>query len=171
MPALNKLQGTIVFCHAGLQNLSNHIVQVCWFPRQGYNVLMFDYRGFGKSKGKIALKHTTEDLSCILDKCVLNKNKSELGNDLILYGQFMGADAILRLIAERPELLKRVTKIVIESAFMNHEDYLLSKYGPGLGHVLTFFLPQDLKQAEDGLRLINIPITIIFALPIILPMA
>jgi len=47
-----KPQGTIVFCHGHAGSMDPDIEYVPTFHDHGYNVLMFDFRGHGRSEGR-----------------------------------------------------------------------------------------------------------------------
>lgn len=67
LPASDPAKGTIVYAHGNAQNISTHINSVHWLPDAGYNVLLFDYRGFGKSEGHPTLAGVHTDASAALD--------------------------------------------------------------------------------------------------------
>ena len=54
-------KATIVFSHGNAGSLGHHLPFVSWLPAEGFNLVMYDYRGFGKSEGKIDRKGMTED--------------------------------------------------------------------------------------------------------------
>ena len=63
------------------------------FTRHGYNVLMVDYRGFGKSTGKRSQKAIKRDL-----QLVYNKVKEQTTEDrIILYGRSLGSGFAAKL--------------------------------------------------------------------------
>ena len=41
----------ILFCHGNAGNISNRIEKIRMFSSLGYSVLIFDYRGYGRSDG------------------------------------------------------------------------------------------------------------------------
>ena len=45
-----------VFCHGNSGNLTNFAEVMPHLVNAGYNVLLFDYRGFGKSTGRPSLQ-------------------------------------------------------------------------------------------------------------------
>ena len=49
-PADNAI-ATIIHAHGNAGNMSAHWPLVSWLPERNFNVFMFDYHGFGKSKG------------------------------------------------------------------------------------------------------------------------
>ncbi|MBO3117011.1 alpha/beta fold hydrolase [Winogradskyella sp. DF17] len=72
------------------------------FTRHGYNVLMVDYRGFGKSTGKRSQKAIKRDL-----QEVYNKIKERTSEDrIILYGRSLGSGFATKLASlNNPRLL------------------------------------------------------------------
>lgn len=43
--------GTVIHVHGNAANMTAHWPLVSWLPAHGFNVFMFDYRGYGKSAG------------------------------------------------------------------------------------------------------------------------
>jgi len=72
------------------------------FTRHGYNVLMVDYRGFGKSTGKRSQKAIKRDL-----QEVYNKIKERTSEDrIILYGRSLGSGFATKLASlNNPKML------------------------------------------------------------------
>ena len=72
------------------------------FTRHGYNVLMVDYRGFGKSTGKRSQKAIKRDL-----QLVYNKLKEQTTEDrIILYGRSLGSGFATKLASmNNPKML------------------------------------------------------------------
>lgn len=72
------------------------------FTRHGYNVLMIDYRGFGKSTGKRSQKAMKRDL-----QKVYNRLKDKVSEEnIILYGRSLGSGFAAKLASmNNPKLL------------------------------------------------------------------
>jgi pimeloyl-ACP methyl ester carboxylesterase len=45
--------GTLVFSHGNAGSIGHHLGFVTWLAEAGYNVMMYDYCGFGKSGGSV----------------------------------------------------------------------------------------------------------------------
>lgn len=72
------------------------------FTRHGYNVLMVDYRGFGKSTGKRSQKAIKRDLQKVYDK--LKEMTTE--DRIILYGRSLGSGFATKLASmNHPKML------------------------------------------------------------------
>lgn len=57
-----KYQGTILFLHGNGENISTHMGSVAWMTLQGFDVLLFDYRGYGASSGDATLANALSDI-------------------------------------------------------------------------------------------------------------
>ena len=66
LPAVGNAKGTVLHLHGNAANVSNHLPLVSWLPARGYNVLMVDYRGFGRSQGKPSLDGIVDDAAAAL---------------------------------------------------------------------------------------------------------
>ena len=72
------------------------------FTRHGYNVVMVDYRGFGKSTGKRSQKAIKRDLQVVYDK--IKEQTSE--DRIILYGRSLGSGFATKLAStNHPKML------------------------------------------------------------------
>lgn len=96
-------RGVVFYLHGNRDNLVRWGTYAPDFTRRGYDVLMVDYRGYGKSIGTI----TTEadfhaDLRFVYDR--LRRDVPE--DSLVVYGRSLGTGAATRLAAEtHPRLL------------------------------------------------------------------
>lgn len=102
---------TIVFFHGNGGNISN----VAWmgqrFAKHGFNVLLFDYRGYGASEGEASLE---SDLYADGDAAVafLMKEKAARLEQIVLYGHSLGT-AVVADVASRGNY----GAVVLESGF------------------------------------------------------
>ena len=72
------------------------------FTRHGYNVLMIDYRGFGKSTGKRSQKAIKRDLQVVYNK-IKERTPEE---SIILYGRSLGSGFATKLAStNNPKML------------------------------------------------------------------
>jgi predicted acyl esterase len=45
-------RGTVLHCHGNARNMSDRVEDMLALHHMGYNVLLFDYRGYGASEGQ-----------------------------------------------------------------------------------------------------------------------
>ncbi|KKL46970.1 hypothetical protein LCGC14_2340260, partial [marine sediment metagenome] len=65
-----KPKGVILFCHGNGGNISHRMESIAIFCKLGYSVLIFDYRGYGKSEGKPTEAGTYDDARAAWDYLV-----------------------------------------------------------------------------------------------------
>lgn len=107
-----KKQGTVVFLHGNAQNMSSHIVSAKFFPENGYELFLFDYSGFGQSKGGPGINQAIKDSETAISFI----NKEYAPGPIILFGQKLGA-AVALAIAGEPEIKPTLRAVVADSSF------------------------------------------------------
>ncbi|MBN2447864.1 MAG: alpha/beta hydrolase [Phycisphaerae bacterium] len=107
-------RGMIVHFHGNAANITNHIAAVAWIPSEHYDVLMFDYRGFGRSDGRVTREGTIRDGLAAVDYA-LTRPEYQPGK-LFAYGQSLGGAVATVVTAERPE----IRAAVLEATFSGY---------------------------------------------------
>lgn len=115
LPAQGAAAGTVLHLHGNAANVSNHLPLAAWLPRAGFNVLMLDYRGFGRSEGRPTLDGVVADARAALAH--LRSRRDVDATRLIVLGQSLGGATALRLLAEDAA---GVRLAVIDSAFASY---------------------------------------------------
>ncbi|OGV31252.1 MAG: hypothetical protein A2020_01355 [Lentisphaerae bacterium GWF2_45_14] len=111
VPAENP-KGVILFCHGNAGNLSDRIATIKVFYELEMDVMIFDYRGYGKSEGSPSEKGTYQDARAAWNYLV---RKREIPPDkIIIVGRSMGGAIAAELAAE-----KAPAGVIIESAFIS----------------------------------------------------
>lgn len=109
----NDAAGTVLFFHGNSGSLRRWGKQAQRFTRLGWNVLMMDYRGYGKSRGK--LSETALHADAALWYSWLKEREPE--ERIVVYGRSLGSGmAVPVAAANRPRAL------VLESPFANLYD-------------------------------------------------
>ena len=107
-------RGTVVHFHGNFGNVSNHFPQVHWLVDYGYDVLTFDYQGYGGSEGKPNPKNTVEDgLAMVQYAYETNRNADK---HIATLGQSLGG-AVSIVVAAKD---KRVQAVIVEAAFSSY---------------------------------------------------
>lgn len=115
LPAKGSVLGTVLHLHGNAANVSNHLPLVAWLPAEGFNVLMLDYRGFGRSEGRPTLDGVVADALAALRYL---RTRPEVDRErLIVFGQSLGGATALRLLAADSA---GVRLAVIEAAFSSY---------------------------------------------------
>ncbi len=114
VPAENA-KGTILLCHGNAGNISHRLdnVEIC--NGLGYNILLFDYRGFGRSTGSPDEIGTYRDVQAAWDYLVEERDITP--EQIILHGRSLGGALASYCAKENnPGLL------IIESTFSSIPD-------------------------------------------------
>lgn len=104
-------RGTIIMCHGQEGSMDRDTPRMIALHKAGFNVLMFDFRGHGRSEGNQVTfgMYEKEDLLGALDYLVDVRGIEKVG----LYGFSMGAATGLITAA----LSERITCLVVDSPF------------------------------------------------------
>ena len=118
-------QKTILFCHGNAGNISHRLSTVRLFLDLGANVLLFDYRGYGRSDGRPSEANAYADGLAAFNWLVQTKGVKP--ENIFLFGRSLGG-------AVAVELATRVKcgGVILESTFTSVAD---------LGQKLYPFLP------------------------------
>ena len=109
-------KGTILFCHGNGGNISHRIDTIKIFNSLGLNVLIFDYRGYGKSKGAPSERGTYLDAEAAWD--YLKDNLKTPSDKIIIFGRSLGGAVAVELALRRPSS----RALIIESSFTSTTD-------------------------------------------------
>ena len=108
-------RGTVLFCHGNAGNMSAKIETARVFIALRMNVLLFDYRGYGKSEGEPSEDGTYLDSLAAWD--YLTVQRGEDRKRIIIQGRSLGGAVASRLAAE-----KDPAGVILESAFTSLPD-------------------------------------------------
>jgi hypothetical protein len=113
-------RGIVVQFHGNGENMTSHFGFSYWLPAQGYDVFIFDYRGYGASAGKPSVKGAVDDGIAAM-QYILNRN--DLPRSMIIWGQSLGgALSIASLCRGKFESNPRIRALILESSFDSYED-------------------------------------------------
>ena len=122
--------GTVVHFHGNAQNMTSHVQFVDWLPERGYNVFVFDYRGYGRSGGRTKRPGVIADSQAALD--YIRGRKDIDSSRLLVLGQSLGGACALAALGEGST--EGVQAIAIDSSFLSYRQVANSVLG---GTVLT----------------------------------
>lgn len=123
IPAVGEPKGTVIHFHGNAQNMTAHFGFVFWLPSHGFNLFVFDYRGYGKSEG------TPDRYGVYKDSlAALNYIAARPGIDhdrLLVLGQSLGGANAVAAVGSRPP--GAVRAVVIDSAFASYREIVRGK--------------------------------------------
>lgn len=123
-------KGLILYFHGNAGDLSRWGQIVSPFTQLGYEVLVMDYRNYGKSKGKISEEALHADAQLFYDH-VKKKHKEE---NIVVYGRSLGAS-----IATKVASKNRPRKLILETPFYSLHDVAKDRFSfLPLRYLLTY---------------------------------
>jgi len=138
-------KGTVLHLHGNAANISGHLDFVSWLPEAGYNVLTFDYRGYGQSEGRISREGSLRDGAAALD--YLRGRLDVDPKRIVIFGQSIGGAVAIVMAAQRPG---QVRALAVDSAFTAYREIVSYhvRHNPAL-LVLGWWFPWLVPQGHD----------------------
>lgn len=109
-------KGTVVHFHGNAQNLSSHWQLVSWLLPRGYNLFVFDYRGYGESEGSPEPKGVFQDANSALN--YVRARPDVPADRLIVIGQSLGGTNAIAVVGSGNRA--GVRAVIIDSTFYSY---------------------------------------------------
>jgi uncharacterized protein len=115
------LQGTqadtLIYHHGNGGNVGANAEQACRLQKMGFSVLIFDYRGYGRSEGEFPTERSVyADAENAWD--YVTREKQVVPANVILYGHSLGGAVAIEMASRHPD----AGGLVVESAFTSIYD-------------------------------------------------
>jgi len=112
---VENAHGTFLFFHGNAGNISHRLESIHTFTELGFNVFIFDYRGYGFSDGKPSEKGTYRDGDAAWN--FLTRELKKPPEKIVIFGRSMGS-AIAASLASHV----RSGVVILESSFTSIPD-------------------------------------------------
>ena len=106
-----QARGTVLYCHGNGNNISSRIQLAADLRRYGLNVFLFDYRGYGQSRGWPSEKGVYRDARAAFEVVRARYEDAEQP-PVVAYGASLGGPIAAQLALDKP-----VKGLVIEASF------------------------------------------------------
>ncbi len=120
VPAGDAL-GTVLFFHGNAGNISHRLESIARFQRLGQNVLILDYRGYGRSSGKPSERGTYLDADAAWR--YLTVRRGVPAHEIAIFGRSLGAAVAIELATREP-----ARALLVESGFTSVPDMAAHLY-------------------------------------------
>lgn len=136
-----KAKGLVIYFHGNADHLQRWGKYASDITQQGYEVLMMDYRGYGKSSGSPDEETLYADAALVYNWA---KDKT-MDEDIILYGRSMGAAIATHLAAQiQPKLL------ILETPFDELKGASVLQYLSSIVPLRTKFITKEFIDEVKG---------------------
>jgi len=156
--------GTILVCHGNMENMSTHVMLDLWLIDAGYNLFIFDYRGFGRSAGTPDIKGVNLDAEAALETLlfILPHKRSE---KIIVFGKSLGGAVAVYTVAHSP-YKDRVKALILDSTFSSFRTIAREKvagsfFGWIFQYPLSHLVNDDFSPIKHVKNVAPVPILII----------
>lgn len=136
LPAHGEAHATVLFLHGNTDDIGSHLLNVAWLPAEGFNVFLFDYRGYGLSQGVPSFSGVFDDIETALG--YLTRRRDVARGRIIVYGQSQGGAMAVHALA-RSHYREHVLGLVVDSAFASYRRIAKDALG-------SFFLTRPWRE-------------------------
>jgi alpha-beta hydrolase superfamily lysophospholipase len=117
LPVSGETKGSVVFLHGNGENISSHIGGVYWLPQHGYEVFLFDYRGYGRSTGHVDMHGIMQDAQRMI--AYAQEQALSAGYNVTVLGHSMGGSIAIYALAQLPSR-SGIKGLITISAFSDY---------------------------------------------------
>jgi hypothetical protein len=155
IPAASPKSDVLLYLHGNGGNISANLGHARRFQQLGFSILLFDYRGYGRSQGKFPTEaEVYRDAQAAWDYLV--KHRGIKAGNIFIYGHSLGGAIAIDLAVRRP----LAAGLIVENTFTSMPE-LMAHQG-----ILFKLFPVNyiLKQRFDSLRklkLLQVPLLLI----------
>lgn len=131
IPATYEPRGTVIHLHGNTRNMTSHYRYVGWIADEGFNVFVFDYRGYGQSAGTPDRKGIYED--CVAAVRYVQQRDDVNPEKVIVIGQSLGAANAIAVLGR--EKFDGILGIVAEAPFASYEEIVTDDLATSSGSI------------------------------------
>jgi len=153
IPAKPPAHGTVIQFHGNGQNISAYYPSLAWLPKCGFNLFLFDYRGYGTSGGSPSRAGVYEDGVAAM-RYLKSRPDIDQGKIIVL-GQSLGGAIALRVVGNNH--FPGIVGVVTDSTFSSYPDVASDHFGM----VARLFIPEGDSPAADAAKISPVPLLII----------
>ncbi|HVL02245.1 MAG TPA: alpha/beta fold hydrolase [Dongiaceae bacterium] len=113
-------RGVVLFLHGNAENISTHIGSVYWLPEQGFDVVLLDYRGYGRSEGEPDFPEVYSDADAAYRWTLSYAEEHNL--PVFILGQSLGAAISSYYFSTLPKADMQFKAMALDAVFSGHRD-------------------------------------------------
>lgn len=113
--AVTEPAGVVLMCHGNAGNVESRLVCVKFFARAGFAVLLFDYRGYGRSEGRPSEEGTYLDAEAAHEHLITVEGFAPA--QILVLGESLGGAVATELVRRKP-----VAGLILENTFTSLPD-------------------------------------------------
>ncbi len=154
IPAVGNALGTVIHFHGNAQNLTAHTSFVDWLPQQGFNLFVFDYRGYGRSEGSPSRRGIHRDALAAL--ATVQSIAEVDPTKLLVFGQSLGGAIAVSALGSTN--LPGLCGVAVDSSFESYKA-IAKDHAPDL--LASLFIRNTLNPIKVVATLAPTPLLVI----------
>jgi alpha-beta hydrolase superfamily lysophospholipase len=155
-PLKEKAKATILYFHGAGGNVSTYVKFVQPLIEGNFNVIMVDFRGYGKSTGKPTHLNIASDAQIIFNKVIENpifKNQK-----ILIYGASMGTQVATNLAKNNQN---KINGLILDGCISSFTDIAADSSPKAQQEMIRQYLTSPYSAKEDIKTIKNLPILFI----------
>ncbi len=156
-PESKSIKKTIVFFHGAAGNISTYQYITKPLVEDGFQVVMVDIRGYGKSTGKPTHLNVAEDGQKMFDYLLTRKDIQN--TKIYLYGASLGSQIATHLAKENPA---KISGLIVDGGMSSFTDIAIH-FSPQYKEIIEKALVSPYSAKEDVKTLNSIPKLFIYS--------
>lgn len=142
-PKSQKIKATILFFHGAGGNVTSYLFMTKPLVDKGYQVVMIDFRGYGKSTGKPTHLNIAEDGQFFFD--AVTRRPDVKGTRIILYGASIGSQVAAHLARNNKN---KIAGLVMDGSLSSFTDIAMY-YKPEYKEMISRYVVSPYAAKED----------------------
>ncbi len=138
VPADSPGGATLLFFHGNAGNISHRVDSIALFHELGLNVLIIDYRGYGRSQGRPGEKGTYADAEAAWR--YLTEHRDVKPEQIVIFGRSLGGAVAVELATRHTP-----AALIVESTFTSGAD-MARRMAPWFPRWLIFLRYDSLQR-------------------------
>lgn len=156
-PESRQIKKTILFFHGAGGNISTYQFMTKPLVEAGFQVVMIDMRGYGKSTGKPTHLNVAADGQKMFDYLLLRKDISN--TKIYVYGASLGSQIATHLAKDN---LSKISGLILEGGMSSFTDIAIF-FKPEYKEVIEKFVVSPYSAKEDVKSLVGLPKLFIYS--------
>ncbi|MDQ1160770.1 pimeloyl-ACP methyl ester carboxylesterase [Chryseobacterium sp. SORGH_AS 447] len=139
----SKVKATVLFFHGAGGNVSSYMFMTKPLVDKDYQVVMVDFRGYGKSTGKPTHLNVASDGQAFFDAMI--KRPDIVGTKIILYGASLGSQVAAHLARNNKD---KIAGLVMDGSLSSFTDIAMY-YKPEYKEMISKYVISPYAAKED----------------------
>ena len=151
-----KAKATVLYFHGAGGNVSSYVKFVQPLIEDNFNVIMVDFRGYGKSSGKPTHLNIASDAQIIFNDVI--KNPQFKNQKILIYGVSMGTQVATNLAKNNQS---KIDGLILDGCISSFTDIAADSSPKEQQQMIQQYLTSPYSPKEDIKTITNLPILFI----------